>query len=428
MTCTLNENDRFQRMIDRRRDFHRYPETGWTEFRTTAKIAHIMDGLGYRLQFGGDCINPENIMGRIIDVEAEMRRAAEQGANPEWIKKTNGITGLCAELDTGREGPVLAMRFDIDCVDTDEAADDKHLPAREGFRSVNKGLMHACGHDGHTALGLAVAEYVAEHKSSFKGKIRFLFQPAEEGVRGGHAMTQAGLLDDVDWFIALHLGLGVPTGTIYGGTYGFLCTTKIDVNFTGRGAHAGGEPNQGKNALLAAASAALNLHAIAPHHDGPTRINVGVLHAGEGRNVVPPKAAMKIETRGATDEILRYVYDRAVQVIQGAAAMYDCKVEILKRGEANTADSDQEIVDVICDAAREVDGVKHVFPKLLMSGSDDACWMMKRVQDHGGKATYVGLGATTAAGHHNDHFDFDEACLPIGYKVLCGAIKRLSGK
>ena len=428
MTCTLTENDRIQKMIERRRDFHRYPETGWTEFRTTAKVAEIMDRLGYTLRFGGDFMRPETIMGRVIDVEAQMRRAVDQGADPAWVKKTGGITGLCAELDTGRDGPVVDMRFDIDCVDTDEAADERHLPAREGFRSVNKGWMHACGHDGHTAIGLAVAEYVSEHKDSLKGKIRFLFQPAEEGVRGGYAMTQAGLLDDADWFIALHLGLGVPTGTVYGGTYGFLCTTKIDVDFTGKGAHAGGEPNQGKNALLAAASAALNLHAIAPHRDGPTRINVGVLQAGEGRNVVPPKASMKIETRGATDDILKYVYERAVQVIQGAAAMYDCTAEIFKRGEANTADSDREIVDIICDAAREVKGVTKVFPKQLMSGSDDACWMMKRVQDRGGKATYVGLGATIAAGHHNDHFDFDEACLPIGCDVLCGAIRRLSGK
>ena len=143
---------------------------------------------------------------------------------------------------------------------------------------------------------------------------------------------------------------------------------------------------------------------------------------------MPPKASMKIETRGATDDILKYVYERAVQVIQGAAAMYDCTAEIFKRGEANTADSDREIVDIICDAAREVKGVTKVFPKQLMSGSDDACWMMKRVQDRSGKATYVGLGATIAAGHHNDHFDFDEACLPIGCDVLCGAIRRLSGK
>ena len=427
MNSTISQ-DRLERMIERRRDFHRYPESGWCEFRTTARIAQIMDSLGYEVQLADAFLKPENVMGRNVDADKEKARALREGADKEWLNRITACTGLTAELKTGIEGPVVAMRFDIDCVDTQETDNAEHLPVKLGFRSENPGWMHACGHDGHMSLGLAVAEYVAEHKDSFRGTIRFLFQPAEEGVRGGHAMTQAGLLDDVDYFIALHLGLGVPTGTVYGGTHGFLCTTKIDAKFTGKGAHAGGEPNEGKNALLAAASAALNLHAIAHHHDGPSRINVGVLQAGEGRNVVPPNALMKIETRGATEKILNYVYERAVQVLNGAAMMYDCSVEIFKQGEANTTHSDEELTKIVCDAARQVEGVTEALPDHLMAGSDDACWMMKRVQDHGGKSTYIGLGAATSAGHHNSHFDFDEKCLPIGYGVLCGTLERLCGK
>lgn len=425
---TINSPQLLSKMSARRRDFHAYPETGWAEFRTTAKIAEIIDSLGFNIKFGGNFILPETVMGLTTDPKKEMERAVKQGANPKWVEKTGGYTGLSAEIDTGRPGPTLALRFDIDCVDVVEADDEDHLPAREGFRSHNHGCMHACGHDGHTTIGLSVAEFVAENKDSLTGKIRLLFQPAEEGVRGGYAMTQSGLLDDVDYFIALHLGLGLPTGTVSGGTKGFLCTTKFDAEFTGKGAHAGGEPNEGKNALLAAASAALNLHAIAPHRDGPTRVNVGVLTAGEGRNVVPPSAYMKIETRGLTEEILKYVYDRSVQVITGAAAMYDCKVQIFKRGESISTYSDPEIVKIICDAARQTEGVNCVKEIMQMTGSDDACWMMKRVQDHGGKATYVGLGATIAAGHHNSRFDFDEACMPIGYGVLTRAITAILGK
>ncbi|MDY3868456.1 MAG: amidohydrolase [Pyramidobacter sp.] len=426
MTDTRRE--RIERMIQRRRDFHRCPETGWAEFRTTAKAAEVMSALGYAVKVGAEYIVPETVMGRTIDVEAEEKRALSQGASPEWVKRAGGYTGLVAELDTGRPGPVVALRFDIDGVDTDEADDAEHLPAREGFRSVNRGCMHACGHDGHTALGLALAEFVAENKDSLKGVVRFLFQPAEEGVRGGYAMAKAGLVDDADVFIALHLGLGVPTGTVFGGTHGFLCTTKIDVDFKGMGAHAGGEPNMGKNALLAAATAALNLHAIAPHRGGLTRINVGVLNAGEGRNVIAPRAHMKIETRGETNELLQYVYDRALQVLNGASAMYDCPVTITKRGEANTTASDAELAAVVCEAARETEGVTSAEIDHLMSGSDDACWLMERVQEHGGKATYIGLGATTAAGHHNDRFDFDEAALPIGYDLLCNTLLKLSGR
>lgn len=424
---SLDRKSLIERMIQRRRDLHHYPETGWAEFRTTAIVARVMKQLGYLVRFGSDCIDPKNIMGHTTDSAEQMARAISQGADAETVKRTGGITGLVAELRTGRQGPVTALRFDIDCVDTDEAGDNDHLPQKLGFRSCNPGWMHACGHDGHTALGLATAEYVMAHKDEYTGIIRFLFQPAEEGVRGGYAMTQSGLLDDVDNFIALHLGLEQPTGTVFGGTSGFLCTTKFDVDYVGCGAHAGGSPEKGKNALLAAATAALNLHAIAPHSGGITRLNVGVLNAGEGRNVVPPKAHMAVETRGETNELAQYMYNRAMQIVHGAATMYDVTCAVTKRGESISCDSTPELAALVTKVAQGLPEVKNAAPQRRMSGSDDACWMMKRVQDHGGKATYIGLGATTAAGHHNSRFDFDESALAIGLDVLTGTLKELNG-
>jgi len=415
------------RMRMNRRDFHRYPESGWAEFRTTAKIAEAMDKLGYTLRFGSDFINPDNVMGRNIDVKKEKIRASEQGADPEWLGRIGDFTGLSADLDTGRPGPLLVLRFDIDCVDTDEATTHDHVPAREGFGSVNSGWMHACAHDGHAALGLALAELIISERQSLSGRIRFLFQPAEEGARGAYSMTEAGLLDDADYFVAVHLGLGFPTGTVCGGTNGFLCTAKIDADFKGVGAHAGGEPEKGRNALLAAASAVLNLHAIPPHSKGKARINVGVLAAGTGRNVIPPKAHMELETRGETEEIASYVYERALKVIRGAGEMYDVDVEIVKCGEAPSAESSVELADVIVKAANEVPEATDVRRSCMMAGSDDACWMMNRVAARGGKAAYMIVGSDTAAGHHNDHFDFDESSMSIALDVLNGVIMRLLG-
>lgn len=409
----------------RRRDFHRYPETGWTEFRTTAIAADILTNLGYSVRFGSEFLRAEDVMGRDIDAEAEKKRALSQGANPGTVAKIGEYTGLCAELDSGKPGPVTALRFDIDCVDTTEASDAGHLPAREGFASLNPGWMHACGHDGHTAVGLALAELLAAAPGP-RGKIRLLFQPAEEGVRGGYAMMKAGLVDDASYFIAMHLGLGKPTGEVYGGVNGFLCTAKFDALFRGVGAHAGGEPQKGKNALLAAASAALNLHAIAPHPDGATRINVGVLNAGEGRNVIAPKALMKIETRGGTDELAAYVYERARLILEGAAHMYGAELAITKQGEANSTGSSPELAALISEAAKTIHGVTLAGASRPMAGSDDACWLMKRVQERGGQATYVGIGAETAAGHHNDRFDFDETAMDIALEVLYRAVKKLN--
>lgn len=414
-----------QNMRSRRRDFHRYPETGWTEFRTTAIAAGILRALGYSVRFGDEFFRPGDVMGRDIDAEAEKRRAVAQGADPDMIAVMGEYTGLCAELDTGRPGPVTALRFDIDCVDTTEAADAAHLPAREGFASQNPGRMHSCGHDGHTAIGLALAELLAK-TPDLRGKVRLLFQPAEEGVRGGYAMMKAGLVDDASCFIAMHLGLGKPTGEVYGGVDGFLCTAKIDAMFRGVGAHAGGEPHKGKNALLAAASAALNLHAIAPSPEGATRINVGVLNAGEGRNVVPPKALMKIETRGENDALAGYVYERAVQILRGAAQMYGAELEITKQGEANSTNSSPELAALVGEIAGTIPGVTLAGASRPMAGSDDACWLMKRVQENGGQATYIGIGAATAAGHHNDRFDFDEAAMDIALEVLYNTVKKLN--
>lgn len=425
MTIPQNIKDE---MIARRRDFHKYPESGWAEFRTTAAIAGILEKTGWKVRFAKDFIDPDEVMGYTIVPQTERKRALSQGADKGILAKIGGYTGLTATLDTGRKGPVTLFRFDIDCVETEEARDAEHLPARAGFASVNPGWMHACGHDGHAAVGLALAEMLIEAKERLRGKIRLVFQPAEEGVRGGYAMSMAGVADDADYFIAMHLGLGKPTGSVCGGTGGFLCSTKFDADFRGVGAHAGGEPERGKNALLAAAAAAVNMHAIAPHSGGATRVNVGVLNAGEGRNVVPPSAHMKIETRGESAELAAYVYAKAKEVIYGAAQMYDVDVSISKQGETITAESDRKLAAVIMKAAREAAGVTQLEEYRTMPGSDDACWLMRRVQERGGLATYVGIGAATAAGHHNNRFDFDEEAMPVALEVLLNSALLLNGR
>ena len=411
-----------------RRDFHKYPERGWTEFRTTAKIAEQLAECGWPLRFSKDFLRAEDIMGRDIDVEREKSRATAQGADEKLIAEMGGYTGLTAELDAGREGPVLALRFDIDCVECREAKDERHFPAREGFSSVNDGLMHSCGHDGHAAVGLALARLLMDERKRLCGKVVLIFQPAEEGVRGGYAMARGGVADGADYFLTMHLGLGRPTGSVVCGMGGFLCSTKFDAGFAGVGAHAGAEPERGRNALLAAASAALNLHAIAPHSGGATRVNVGVLRAGEGRNVVPPAALMKIETRGEDAQVAKYVYGRSMEVLKGAAAMYGVSLTVTKQGETVGAESDAELAATVAEAARASEGVTRIDEYGKMAGSDDACWLMERVQRGGGKAAYIGIGADSPAGHHNERFDIDEAAMDVALSVLANSALLICGR
>lgn len=417
-----------QRLVQLRREFHAHAETGWTEFWTTAKIAGILKNLGYQVSVGKEILDLESVMGRPSEDEMAkyIERAVHQGADPEWIKRMDGYTGAVAVLDTGKKGPTLAFRFDIDAVDVAEAAEENHRPFREGFASMNENAMHSCGHDAHTVIGLGFAELLMRRKEELKGVFKLIFQPAEEGVRGGKAVAMKGILDDVDYFLGAHIGMGIPTGNVAPGCGDFLCTTKFDAVYKGKAAHAGGAPNEGKNALLAAASATLALAGISPHKDGATRLNVGVLHAGTGRNVVPSKAVMKVETRGLTTALNEYVYGRAMEIVEGAAVMYGVELSVAKMGEAVDAFSDKELVDLVAEKALSVPGIEKLAPSVSLGGSEDVSWMMRAVQQHGGKAVYFVLGSDIAAGHHNEFFDVDERVLNYGAALFADLAFALS--
>lgn len=211
----------------------------------------------------------------------------------------------------------------------------------------------------------------------------------------------------------------ITTPHVVCGSDNFMATTKFDAHFTGTAAHAGAKPEDGHNALLAAAQATLALHAIAPHSEGASRVNVGVMQAGSGRNVVPASALLKVETRGASDVINQYVFDRAQQAIQGAATMYGVGVETRLMGAATASSPSPQWVAWLQSQAAQVAGVNQAIERVeAPAGSEDATLMMARVQQHQGQASYVVFGTQLAAGHHNEKFDFDEQVLAIAVETL----------
>lgn len=416
-----------EKIIAYRRDFHRYPETGWTEFRTSAKIATILKELGYDVQLGEKIIKKSSMMGvpATEELERHLARAQEQGAEPEMLSlMAGGLTGVVAEMECGA-GPVFALRFDIDAVDIYEAEDEAHRPFRENFHSRHPNAMHSCGHDGHAAVGLGVAEVLARHKQALNGTVRLIFQPAEEGVRGGRAMVDAGVLDGVEYIIGAHLGfLSRKNGQLICGTEKFLATTKFDVQFTGQPAHAGGSPEEGANALLAASGAALNLHAITRHSKGSSRVTVGKLEAGLGRNVIPPNALLKAETRGETSEVDEFMFESAKRVVAGAAAMYGVDFDITLMGKTGSGTSSRSMIERV---ARVSEGISYFSQDEridieTMSGSEDFAQMMTVVQEQGGEGTYLVIGTEISAGHHDFYFDFDEACLVPAMELLAATV------
>lgn len=405
-----------------RREFHHYAESGWLEFRTAARVAEILDGLGYELAMGRDVVDAQSRMGLPDEatLAEQYERARQQGAPERWLPAfKGGFTGVVASLNTGRSGPTIAFRVDMDALDLNEQQDDTHRPHRDGFASCNSGMMHACGHDGHTAIGLGLAHVLKHFSAEIHGTIKLIFQPAEEGTRGARAMVAAGVLDDVDYFTAVHIGTGVDAGTVLCGADNFMATSKFDVRFTGVAAHAGGKPEDGRNALLAAAQAAISLHAIAPHSAGASRVNVGVMQAGTGRNVVPSSALLKVETRGENEAINQYVFDRAQAVIAGAAAMFEVSADVRLMGAATASVPSPEWVSFLREQASQVSGVELAIDNVpAPAGSEDATLMMTRVQAHNGLASYMVFGTDLSAGHHNEKFDFDERVLGIAVETL----------
>lgn len=413
-----------EKTVARRRDFHKHAEVAWTEFRTASLAAQALVELGYQVQTGSDVHDESAMMGvpPKAELEKQVQRALDQGAVKEWVAKmAGGKTGVVATMKFAKPGPVVALRFDMDANDLVEAAEEKHRPAKEGFASVNKGAMHGCGHDGHTAVGLAVAEVLAGMKAELAGTIKLIFQPAEEGVRGAKAMMSKGVVDDVKYIAGMHLGVNLKkTGQVACKTVGFLATTKLDAVFTGTPAHAGAAPETGKNAILAACTATLNLHAIPRHSQGASRVNVGVIQGGSGRNVIPASAVIKVETRGAVSEINDYVYAEAVRIIESAALMQGCKVSMELMGGAAGCDNDAELVERI----RKVAVRQKLLPEIMESGniggSEDCTYFMERVQKNGGQAAYVMVGTELTAGHHDGFFDFNETALLPAVALMSG--------
>ena len=347
------------------------------------------------------------------------------------LQSSDEMTQIAAlkTLASSNSPDVLA---DIDALPMAECPQETHRPTREGFASVNPGMMHACGHDGHAAIGLGVAHILAAHRDALHGTVKLIFQPAEEGVRGAYAIVENGWLDDVDVLLASHIA---PTGQaddgdVTVGTWGSLATTKYDAVFTGRAAHAGGFPEQGKNALLAAASAALALHAIPRHSGGQSFVNVGTLRAGSGRNVVPDHALMQVEVRGETTEINRFMMARTEEICRGAAAMQGCACSLTVMGTAEGQHSDLALIERIGAV------IRRDLPGLTLSaeqnaknwGSDDVSVMMNRVQAHGGQAAYMRAMADMAGAQHTVTFDFDEAVLGKSVAVFCAAAMALMGE
>jgi aminobenzoyl-glutamate utilization protein A len=406
-----------------RREFHRHPETAFREIRTVARVAETLAGLGVEPRLGRSVMRTDGVVDypseEQLDESAD--RAVATGADEKWVARARESgAAVVADIQGTRPGPVLALRCDTDALPITESDQDAHVPSANGFVSAFPGTMHACGHDGHVAIGLSLAERLVRDRD-FAGVVRLVFQPAEEGGRGARSMLAAGALSGVDRFIALHLGLDHPACHVVGGAVGAFATTKLRARFEGVASHAAAAPQEGRNALAAAAAGCLAVLGQPRWSTTDTRVNVGTMHAGDNVNIIPSWAEITAETRALDAEVQVELTRRVTAALQGAASTYGCEADVVETGGSTTMASDEAIAQVVCKAAVELGGTAQTFGP--MGGSDDASLFMADVQSHGGTASYVIVGADNPAPHHNPAFDVDERALGFSVDLLESVIR-----
>lgn len=427
----INQAQLETKLIEFRRARHRMPENGWTEFLATSEIIHELQQLGISYLYGKDIHMKEERYGvpSAEVLEACMERAIMEGADPELMENMRGgYTGAVGILDTGRPGPTTAIRFDIDCNDVQESNDPNLRSVMEGYVSIHPKLMHACGHEVNTTIGIGVANIIAACKDQLCGKVMLIFQPSEEGGRGGESIARSGILTGVNYLFGGHVG---PAQLKYGeaaaAMINFMFSYKVDLYFKGLSAHAGASPEKGHNAAAAAANAILNILAISRHSDGISRVNVGSGEFGPGRNVIPDFAVLRAEVRGATEELNEYLFQQLLRVCKASAEMYQCEFSYKITGHIIDCPCDQEMMDLAKESLASVDSTMIMHPTVdTKGGGEDVTFMMREVQRQGGKATYMMFGGDVTAPYHNSRFDINEKVLLTYAKLYSEMVSRLN--
>lgn len=370
-----------------RRDLHMHPELGFQEVRTARIVSEKLNALGYEVMTG--------------------------------VGKT-GVVGLLAGGQPGER--TVLLRFDMDALPIQEEND---VP----YRSQTPGVMHACGHDAHVAIGIGVATVLARHRDELPGTIKLMFQPAEEGMGGAFAMIEDGVLrgPDVDVALGLHVSSNHPTGTAVVRSGALLAAAdKLEITVRGQGGH-GAQPHQTIDAVLVAAHIVVALQTIVARNLDPEEtgvVTVGSIHAGDAGNVIAETAKLAGTIRSFSRQVRELLHRRVREVATGVAAALGAEAEVdIILGVDPTINAPAPTA-IMRKAVADVLGEEHIDTTWRTTGGEDFSAVLARVPGN-----FVFLGARDETRgftypHHNPRFDIDEACLPQGVAILCNAAAR----
>jgi amidohydrolase len=370
-------------IIAQRRDFHRHPELGFEEHRTAEIVANAM-----------------------MDLNLEVKTGVAE-------------TGVIALLEGKQPGHTVLLRFDMDALPIQE---ETGAP----YASLNDGVMHACGHDGHTAIGIAVARLLSNHRDDLSGAAKFVFQPAEEGLGGAVKMVEQGALKDPvpDYALAMHLWNNKPLDW-YGITPGpsMAGSERLEILLNGSGGH-GASPHLAVDPILAAAQVISALQSIVSRNVDPRKtavLSVTQVRAGEAFNIIPTQAFLCGTIRTFTPEVRELVIKRVEEVACDVSSAMGCEAEVKIENLTPPVVNDAEL------AIRLKSVVEQLFPdatvdsKEVATGSEDMAYLMEA-----SPSCYIFVGSSNPAKglnapHHNPMYDFDEAALPHATALMAAA-------
>ena len=407
----------YDNLIYYRRIFRQMAETGFLEMNTTIELIRLMKSFGFQVRYGREIHGHREGMPLKTELELHASTLNQKEISFDISDIKLGYTGLIADFDTGRPGPKIAFRFDIDALPIKETAVRDHLPNQLNFRSKDENTCHACGHDAHIAMGIVLCKYISEHHDMLCGSIRIIFQPAEEGVHGAKSMMEKGCVDGVDYMVGCHIGMNEHKDTIGVGTKDFLSTKKFNVTYWGRSAHAANNPEQGRNALLGGASLCLTLNSLIQYSSSNTKLNIGRFLSGQNRNIIAQDCSLEAEVRADHYTTLSDLWERIVQAVQGTALSFGLQYRIDVVGEAPDFKTEHPQFESLVNKTLLQQGFKTDFQPSF-NGSEDVTYMLKKVEENGGKSIHFLIGAKLAAPHHNEAFDFNEDSMFLGFSMF----------
>ena len=358
-----------EELVSWRRDFHRHPELGFEELRTSAVIREFLESLGLQVQA---CAK----------------------------------TGLRAVLAGKPGGQTVALRADMDALPLEEQGDKEYI-------SQNPGITHACGHDGHMAIIMGAAKILSQMKDRFSGKVVFLFQPSEERIPGGaKLMIEEGALEGVDAIFGLHLWQNLATG-IVGVVKGPMMAQPdaFSITIKGKGGH-GSMPQQTVDPILVASQLVVNVQSIVSRSIDPLKpvvVSFGTIKGGTIYNIIPEKVTLTGTVRSFDADVQKLTEQRLRKITQKTCETYGATAEFKYDIGYASLINDAGMVDFIEKITAKTLGkerIKHIEPVM---GGEDFAYYLKKVP---GAFLFFGMGDGTQYPHHHPGFDIDEKALP----------------